>query len=123
MLYSSLANSRSQVISYLEIAMSGQLDTETREHLSKSHIASKSLLFNINDLLSLTRIESGNETTFSDPFELRQCVDDATALYKTEASRRNIEFTVDVDPELPTVVGDAQKIRTVISNLVANSGE
>lgn len=102
--------------------MSGQLDPETREHLAKSHVASKSLLFNINDLLSLTRIESGNETTFNDPFDLRQCVDDATSIYKTEAVRRGIDFAVDVDPELPTVVGDSQKIRTVISNLVANSG-
>lgn len=37
--------------SYLELAMNGPLDTETRENLHHSHAASKSLLFTINDLL------------------------------------------------------------------------
>ena len=37
--------------SYLELAMNGPLDYETRENLSHSHAASKSLLFTINDLL------------------------------------------------------------------------
>lgn len=37
--------------SYLELAMNGPLDDDTRENLNHSHAASKSLLFTINDLL------------------------------------------------------------------------
>ena len=40
--------------SYLEMALNGPLDLETRENLSRSHSASKSLLFTINDLLVST---------------------------------------------------------------------
>jgi hypothetical protein len=39
------------IFSYLELAMNGPLDKETRENLSMSHAASKNLLFTINDLL------------------------------------------------------------------------
>ncbi|KAJ9112574.1 hypothetical protein QFC19_000591 [Naganishia cerealis] len=110
------------IINYLELALDGQLDTETRENLSRSHMASKSLLFTINDLLDLTRIESGNETAFNDPFDVRQCIKDATRIYESEAKRRNLDFTVDLSaaPEC-LVLGDHKKVRTVVANLVANA--
>lgn len=38
-------------ISYLELALNGPLDGETRDNLNMSHAASKNLLFTINDLL------------------------------------------------------------------------
>jgi signal transduction histidine kinase len=112
------------IINYLELALDGQLDKETRENLSRSHLASKSLLFTINDLLDLTRIESGNETAFNDPFDLRLCIQDATRVYASEARRRNLQFEVDLDgaPDC-MVLGDLRKIRTVVANLVANAGE
>jgi signal transduction histidine kinase len=87
-------------------------------------MASKSLLFTINDLLDLTRIESGNETAFNEPFDIRQCITDATRIYESEAKRRNLEFVVDLSaaPEC-LVLGDDKKIRTVVANLVANAGK
>ncbi|EIN12484.1 hypothetical protein PUNSTDRAFT_118301 [Punctularia strigosozonata HHB-11173 SS5] len=109
------------IINYLEMAMNGPLDTETRDNLSRSHAASKSLLFTINDLLDLTRLESGHETTFSEPLDLRSTILDATVLYKNEAARRNLSFTVDLTGCPKTVLGDAKKIKTVVANLTANA--
>ncbi len=70
----------------------------------------------------LTRIESGNETAFNDPFDLRSCIQDATRVYASEAKRRNLEFEVDLEgsPDC-MVLGDLRKIRTVVANLVANA--
>lgn len=45
------------VINYLEIALEGSLDPETRDNLTKSYSASKSLIYVINDLLDLTNAE------------------------------------------------------------------
>lgn len=42
------------IINYLEIALEGSLDQETRDNLARSHSASKSLIYVINDLLDLT---------------------------------------------------------------------
>lgn len=110
------------IINYLELALDGQLDSETRENLSRSHVASKSLLFTINDLLDLTRIESGNETAFNDPFDMRQCIGEATSIYSAEAARRGLDFVVD-DSQAPDglVLGDLKKVRTIVANLVANA--
>ncbi|KAK7049021.1 hypothetical protein R3P38DRAFT_3620537 [Favolaschia claudopus] len=109
------------IINYLEMALNGPLDDETRDNLSRSHAASKSLLFTINDLLDLTRLESGNETTFNEPFDLQYAIDDATHLYRKEAQRRNIAFHLELDQSPKVVVGDSKKIRTVVQNLTANS--
>ncbi|KAF5382705.1 hypothetical protein D9615_002815 [Tricholomella constricta] len=109
------------IINYLEMALDGPLDTDARENLSRSHAASKSLLFTINDLLDLTRLESGKETSFNEPFDLRETIEKATHLYRKEAERRDIKFYLDLDGSPRTVIGDATKIRTVVQNLTANS--
>ncbi|GBE85224.1 histidine kinase [Sparassis crispa] len=109
------------IINYLELAMNGPLDFDTRENLSQSHAASKSLLFTINDLLDLTRFESGNETSFNELFDLHRAVDEATLLYKNEAHRRGLGFVVDLVDSPKMVLGDARKIRTVVANLTANA--
>ncbi|KAF4605638.1 Light-sensor Protein kinase [Pleurotus pulmonarius] len=118
---STARTSLNHIINYLEMAMNGQLDVETRDNLRRSHAASKSLLFTINDLLDLTRLESGNETSFHEVFNLSEVVKDAAHLYSKEAERRGIAFAVDVS-ECPTfVIGDAKKVKTVIQNLTANA--
>ncbi|ESK91233.1 phytochrome-like protein [Moniliophthora roreri MCA 2997] len=109
------------IINYLEMALNGPLDGETRDNLSHSYTASKSLLFTINDLLDLTRLESGNETTFNEPFDLCNAIDDATYLYRKEASRCKIAFKLETDDAPRIVVGDARKIKTVVQNLTANA--
>ncbi|KAI8971142.1 hypothetical protein BD414DRAFT_426633 [Trametes punicea] len=109
------------IINYLELAMNGPLDKETRENLNHSHAASKSLLFTINDLLDLTRLESGNETSFNEPFDLHQAIEDATQLYRNEARRRGLEFILSLHDCPRKVIGDSRKIRTVVANLTANA--
>ncbi|KAG5648399.1 hypothetical protein DXG03_004973 [Asterophora parasitica] len=109
------------IINYLEMALDGPLENDARENLSRSHTASKSLLFTINDLLDLTRLESGKETSFNEPFDLPETIKKATHLYRKEAERRHVEFQLDLDGSPRMVVGDATKIRTVVQNLTANS--
>ena len=112
----------SQIINTLELALSGNIEPDVRSMLENSHQASRALLFHVHDLLDLTRIETGNETAFNDPFDLRQSISDGLRLYQTESARRGLEFRVNMAPDVPQqVIGDSRKIKTVISNLVANS--
>jgi len=101
----------------------------------------QSLLFTINDLLvsvqystvikythpsraqDLTRLESGNETSFNEPFDLHFAIEEATRLYSKEAERRDLKFILDLMDSPTIVVGDAKKICTVVQNLTANACE
>ncbi|KAL0578952.1 hypothetical protein V5O48_003044 [Marasmius crinis-equi] len=109
------------IINYLEMALNGPLDGETRDNLSQSYTASKSLLFTINDLLDLTRLESGNETSFNEPFDLCLAIEEATFLYRKEAQRQGLDFQVHTNSGPKIVVGDPRKIKTVVQNLTANA--
>ncbi|WVN90116.1 uncharacterized protein L203_105351 [Cryptococcus depauperatus CBS 7841] len=112
----------SQIINTLELALSGNIDSDVRKMLENSHQASRALLFHVHDLLDLTRIETGNETTFNDPFDIRQCIADAVRLYENELARKGIDFRVNISEDLPQyLIGDSRKIKTVVSNVIANS--
>lgn len=110
------------IINYLEIALEGSLDQETRDNLSKSHSASKSLIYVINDLLDLTKTEEGQELVKDEIFDLAACVREATDPFMNEARRKGIEYLVTQHPGLPRYVyGDSRRVRQAISNVAANA--
>jgi len=110
------------IINYLEIALEGSLDQETRDNLAKSHSASKSLIYVINDLLDLTKTEEGGELVKDEIFELKSTLYEATDMFQGDARRKNISYDVMDLPGLPTqVMGDQRRIRQAISNITANA--
>ncbi|GAB7366462.1 hypothetical protein MBLNU230_g8257t1 [Neophaeotheca triangularis] len=110
------------IINYLEIALEGSLDQETRDNLAKSHSASKSLIYVINDLLDLTKTEEGGELTKDEEFDLKGTLIEATDMFKNDAKRKNISYEVIDHPGLPgEVVGDQRRVRQAISNITANA--
>jgi len=82
------------IINYLEIALEGALDQETRDNLAKSHSASKSLIYVINDLLDLTKAEEGQELIKDEVFDLPATVREATDSFKGEAKRKGLGYEV-----------------------------
>lgn len=110
------------IINYLEIALEGSLDQETRDNLAKSHSASKSLIYVINDLLDLTKTEPGGELTKDEVFDLKSTLIEATDMFKGDARRKNISYDVVDSLNLQgDVIGDQRKVRQAISNVTANA--
>ena len=110
------------IINYLEIALEGAIDPETRENLSKSHSASKSLIYVINDLLDLTKTEEGHNLIKDEVFDLPATVREAAASFTGDARRKHIEYAVVEHPGIPQfVVGDQRRVRQAISNVTANA--
>lgn len=110
------------IINYLEIALEGPLDVETRDNLLRSHSASKSLIYVINDLLDLTRIEVGKDLVMDGMFDLSNTVHEAISLFKSDAERKDISLVVVEYPGLPRLVrGDQSRLRQAISNIVCNA--
>ncbi|KAM3415484.1 Signal transduction histidine-protein kinase BarA [Cercospora zeina] len=110
------------IINYLEIALEGTLDQETRDNLAKSHSASKSLIYVINDLLDLTKTEEGGELVKDEVFDLSATLYEATDMFKGDARRKKISYDVSDRPGIPRhVIGDQRRIRQAISNVTANA--
>jgi light-regulated signal transduction histidine kinase (bacteriophytochrome)/CheY-like chemotaxis protein len=110
------------IINYLEIALEGSLDQETRENLAKSHSASKSLIYVINDLLDLTKAEEGQSLVKDEAFDLHACVREATDPFVVDARLKGIRYNVVEHAGLPRFVhGDSRHLRQAIANLTANA--
>ncbi|KAI1493423.1 hsp90-like protein [Biscogniauxia mediterranea] len=110
------------IINYLEIALESALDQETRENLAKSHSASKSLIYVINDLLDLTQTEGGQELIKDEILDLSACVKEATDPFKVDATRKGLEYEVIQHPGLPQYVhGDHRRVRQAVANMIANA--
>ncbi|KAJ6017122.1 CheY-like superfamily [Penicillium sp. IBT 35674x] len=111
------------VINYLEIAMEGTLDEETRESLVRSYSASKSLVYIVNDLLDLAT-ESGQQLIKNEAFELAPTLQDAFDMLAGEAKRKGISYTFNMRAGLSdTVLGDQRRLRQIFVNLISNAVE
>lgn len=110
------------VINYLEIALEGNIDQETREYLYKSHAASKSLVSVINDLLDLTKAEEGHNLTKDEVFDFAEAIREEVNTFVGDAKRKGIGLELVENPAVPPfVIGDQRRVMKAISNLMANA--
>lgn len=109
------------IINYLEIALDGDLNQETRDNLSRSHSASKSLVYIINDLLDLTNAENGQNLIKDEAFSLSETLSEATDIFWEEARQKHVDLQVVQHSALPLVLGDQRRVRQVITNLISNA--
>jgi Amt family ammonium transporter len=80
------------------------------------------LLTIINDILDFSKIDAGRLELLPQPFDLRECIENSVGLMSTQASGKNVDLLVHMDPNLPDVyVGDAGRVRQILTNLVGNA--
>lgn len=112
------------VINYLEMALEQPLHERAREQLEKSLAASKSLVFVINDLLSLTDVDTPDFPRHEETFNLKALLSNIAKAFRDEIMRKNLTFRFDIDVLVPQYVrGDLPRLRQVLSNLLANAVE
>lgn len=114
------------IINYLEIALEGDLDEETRDNLARSYSASQSLICVINDLLDLTATVEAGDHAQNEIFDHRKALHQVTDWFARDAQRKHISYDVNIheNSQMPRmVIGDVQHLRQAIGNIIANAIE
>jgi len=76
----------------------------------------------INDVLDFSRIEADATTIHAKPFKLRSTIDKAISSIQSLAGKKGLSLNVHVAADLPEhLLGDAQRIRQILINLVGNA--
>lgn len=75
----------------------------------------------IEDLLELSKIESGRVSLKEEPLELRSVVDRTLSMIKPIADKKRHRLVTSVDPSLPPVAGDEGRLVQVLTNLLDNA--
>jgi len=109
------------LLGMLALSLDGPLSSEQRQQLSVAHASGKVLVRLLNDVLDLSKFESGQMELERIPFDLGALIEDATALLSQSAAP-GVELTCLIDPGLPSLVtGDPTRVRQVVSNLISNA--
>ena len=98
------------------------LAVDQREYVRVFRKAGGQLLTLINDILDLSKVESGHLALESLSFNLEEVLDKTLEMMAMRAHEKGLELTVRIAPEVPTLlVGDPARLRQVIINLVGNA--
>ena len=80
------------------------------------------LLYVINDILDISKIESGKFEIRPAPYHMEKLMEDIIPLFRINAEGKNLFFSAEIDDELPGFVeGDEVRIRQIITNIVNNA--
>ncbi|TVQ17783.1 MAG: GAF domain-containing protein [Leptolyngbya sp. DLM2.Bin15] len=93
-----------------------------RKYISIINSSGEHLLSLINDVLEVSKIESGRTTLHTAPFKLQSFLRQIEAMLRLKATEKNLTLQLDIDPTLPTsIITDENKLRQVILNLLSNA--
>ncbi|MCL2853984.1 MAG: ATP-binding protein [Defluviitaleaceae bacterium] len=100
------------------------LSSHTEEAFAKIYNSSALLLRIINDILDLSRIESGKMSLLSEEYETEDLITNIIHLHQGELASKYIGFNLSVDRGLPAkLLGDGIRIEQVINNLLSNASK
>lgn len=106
----------------LNLSEGDNLTEEQKENALIIYRSSEILLSLLNDILDISKIESGGINIENIHFDLRKIVEDLADLMQAAAVRKNLEVVTYISPEVPRVlIGDPVRIRQILVNLVSNS--
>ncbi len=106
----------------LSLLLGTKLEDRQREWGQIAHRSLEELLNLINDILDISKVESGHMVLEKTPFNLQSNVKEITNLLYPRASRKGVEIFVSFSEELPRVmVGDPVRFRQILLNLVNNA--
>jgi PAS domain S-box-containing protein len=106
----------------LQLEEGGEADPVRTDFLGTIRRASGDLLELINAILDLSQLEAGKMPVVPRPMDLRDAVEDVVALLAPRASTKGIDLLLRWVPGTPEgVVGDAMRLRQIVTNLVGNA--
>jgi CheY-like chemotaxis protein len=110
------------IIGLSEIQLQKNLSTSTREDLEKIHTSGGNLLSIINDILDISKIETGSFELISVDYDVPSLVNDTVQLNIVRIGSKEIVFKLKIDQTIPVrLFGDELRIKQVLNNLLSNA--
>jgi signal transduction histidine kinase len=112
------------IIGYSQLLLAGidgELNAEQEKSLSKILRNGQNLLALINDILDLSKIESGRMDLQLESFRFEECLNAALATIAPLRRDEEIALRLEVDPDLPELHLDQAKLKQILLNLLSNA--
>lgn len=110
------------ILTIMDLLEDTNLDAEQTEYTRQIRFSASAILALINDVLDFSKLELGKMRFEEKPFNLSDVVEATIDLISIEAHRKGLELVIDIDTILPEfIIGDANRLRQVLLNLVKNA--
>jgi signal transduction histidine kinase/CheY-like chemotaxis protein len=110
------------VIGMTGLLLDTELTTEQRDYAETVRRSGESLLSVINDILDFSKIEAGRMVIESFPFDLRLVLEEVNEMLAPKTEDGRLDLVLEYPPDVPRhFVGDAGRVRQVVTNLVGNA--
>lgn len=110
------------IIGFSELVLKLDINPEVRSHMEDIRLSSQNLLAIINDILDITKIESGKMELIPEPYYLLRLIDDVSLIISQQAQKKGLDFRMKIDPNVPSQLhGDKVRIRGVLINILNNA--
>lgn len=110
------------IIGMADLLAETRLDDEQKRYLHVFRGASETLLYLINDILDLAKIEAGQLDLEETEFDLKEALDMAVAIISPRAQQKGISLSVTLErPPGHYLLGDSGRLRQVLLNIMSNA--
>ncbi len=110
------------IIGMADLLWDSYLSSEQRQHVKIFRSAGENLLILINDILDLSKVESGQLSLELIPYDLFNIVEKTCEVMAIRANNRNLELACRIRPDVPQrIQGDPTRLRQVLMNLLGNA--
>ncbi|GAA6180952.1 MULTISPECIES: response regulator [unclassified Shimia] len=110
------------IIGMSELLADSPLSKENSQSVATIRDSGNALLKIINDILDLSRLESGKLEISEVDFDLHRCVESVVDLLKHKAEQKKIHLSVEFDDDVPTDIrADDGRLRQILLNLIGNA--
>jgi len=110
------------IIGFSELLLKMDLDSEARSHVMDIKWSSHNLIAIINDILDLSKIESGKMELVMADYYTANMLDDVILIIGPQAKKKGLQFEVKMAEDIPRkLYGDKTRIRGVLINILNNA--
>ena len=110
------------IIGLIDIELRQNLPLEDLDNLRKIRTSGNLLMGIINDILDMSKIESGKFEIMPSEYVFADMINDTAALNAVRIGSKHIRFLISIDERIPCVLkGDALRVKQLLSNLLSNA--
>ena len=96
---------------------------QVKDWLKKSKSLADYLLSLLNDILDMSKLQSGKIDIINVPFSIEHMIEDIWFMQRDNIERRGVSFVVEKDVPVPWVKGDEVRTKQVLVNIVGNAAK
>ena len=110
------------IIGLNEMTLREDISDEVKENSLNIEVASKILMHTINEILDISRLETGSMVILNRNYHTTSMLSDIVSMIRLRAQEKGLQFSIQADPMLPSMLcGDEIRIKQVLLNVITNA--